>query len=108
MTKNRYLEMMEQLGNEPIEKEVPPDYEDFPPIVIEAIETFNSLGDRVEGDIGYIGKDYTNLPYYMKIHTIEDEELFLNILLRLDAEAIEISNKRMKAEMDKIKNRNGR
>ena len=103
MTKDRYLEMMEQLGNEPIEKEVPPDYEDFPPIVIEAIETFNSLGDRVEGDIGYTGKDYTNLPYFFKIHSIEDEELFLTILLRLDANAIEQSSKRIKAEMEKAK-----
>ena len=33
--------------------------------------------------------------------------LFLNILLRLDAEAIEISNKRMKAEMDRIKRKRG-
>lgn len=105
MTKDRYLEMMEQLGREPIEKEIPPDYEDFPQIVIEAIETFNSLGDRVQADIGYIGKDYTNLPFYMKIHKVEDEDLFLNILLRLDAQAIEISNKRMKAEMEKIKRR---
>lgn len=94
---------MEQLGKEPIEKEVPPDWEDFPQIVIEAIETFNSLGDRVQADIGYLGKDYTNLPFYMKIHKVEDEDLFLNILLRLDAQAIEISSKRMKAEMDKIK-----
>ena len=105
MTKDRYLEMMEQLGREPIENEVPPDYEDFPHIVIEAIDTFNSLGDRVQADIGYIGKDYTNLPFYMKIHKVEDEDLFLNILLRLDAQAIEISNKRMKAEMEKIKRR---
>lgn len=107
MTKDRYLEMMEQLGREPIEKEVPPDYEDFPYIVIEAIETFNSLGDRVQADIGYIGKDYTNLPFYIKIHKVEDEDLFLNILLRLDAQAIEISSKRMKAEMDKVKRKHG-
>jgi len=98
---------MDQLGKEPIEKEVPPDYEDFPQIVIEAIETFNSLGDRVQADIGYIGKDYTNLPFYMKIHQVEDEDLFLHILLRLDAQAIEISSKRMKAEMDKLKRKNG-
>ena len=39
----------------------------------------------------------------MKIHKVEDEDLFLNILLRLDAQAIEISSKRMKAAMDKIK-----
>ena len=99
--------MMEQMGRDPIPDEVPPDYEDFPQIVLEAIETFNSLGDRVQADVGYIGKDYTNLPFYMRIHKVEDEDLFLNVPLRLDAQAIEISSKRMKAEMDKMKRKNG-
>ena len=95
--------MMEQLGKEPIPHEVPPDYEDFPSLVLSAIETFNSLGDRIFGDVGYTGKDYTNLPYFMEIHRIRDKELFLEILLRLDANMIEQSSKRLKAEMDKAK-----
>ena len=107
MTKERYLEMMEQLGNDPIESEIPPDTEDFPYVVLDALETFNGLGDRIYPDIGYIGKDYTNLPYYMKIFKVEDEELFLSILLRLDAEAIGMSHKRLKAEMDKAKRKHG-
>ena len=84
MTKKRYLDMMEQLGQEPKMEEMPPDYEDFPDIVIDAIETFNSLGDRIFGDVGYTGKDYTNLPYYIRINNIaeDQEELFLDILLR--------------------------
>ena len=107
MTKSRYLEMMEQLGNDPIESEIPPDAEDFPDIVLEAIETFNSMGDRIYPEIGYIGKDYTNLSYYMKIFKVEDEDLFLSILLKLDAEAIDMSQKRLKSEMDKAKRRHG-
>ena len=103
MTKNRYLEMMEQLGNDPIESEIPPDTGDFPEIVLEAIETFNSMGDRVYPEIGYIGKDYINLPYYVRNYKIDDEELFLEILLRLDAEAIKLSQEKLKREYDKIK-----
>jgi hypothetical protein len=101
--------MMEQLEQEPKPEEMPPDYEDFPDIVIDAIETFNSLGDRIFADVGYTGKDYTNLPYYMKINNIADDEqeLFLDILLRLDAQAIQTSHKRIKAEMDKIKRKHG-
>jgi len=101
--------MMEQLGQEPKPEEMPPDYEDFPEIVIDAIETFNSLGDRIFADVGYTGKDYTNLPYYMKINNIADDqqELFLNILLRLDAQAIQTSQKRIKSEMDKMKRKHG-
>ena len=109
MSKENYLDMMEQLGKEPIEEEMPPGIEDFPEIVINALETFNGLGDRIFGDVGYVGKDYTNLPYFMRIFGIEeaDEETFLTILLKLDAQAIEISNKRMKAEMDRIKRKRG-
>lgn len=99
--------MMEQLGQEPKMEEMPPDYEDFPDIVIDAIETFNSLGDHIFADVGYTGKDYTNLPYYMKIHKVQDEALFLDILLRLDAQAIQTSQKKIKAEMDKIKRKHG-
>jgi hypothetical protein len=99
--------MMEQLGNDPIESEIPPDSEDFPYIVLDAIETFNSLGDRIYPEIGYVGKEYTNLQYYMKIFKIEDEDLFLSILLRLDAEAINTSQKHLKAQMDKIKRKHG-
>ena len=40
MTKPRYLEMMEQLGNEPIESEIPPDAEDFPEIVFRSNRNF--------------------------------------------------------------------
>jgi hypothetical protein len=107
MTKERYLEMMEQLGNDPIESEIPPDAEDFPDIVLEAIETFNSLGDRIYPEIGYVGKDYTNLQYYMRIFKIDDEDLFLSILLRLDAEAVDTSQKRLKSAMDKAKRKHG-
>ena len=101
--------MMEQLEQEPKPEEMPPDYEDFPDIVIDAIETFNSLGDRIFADVGYTGKDYTNLPYYIKINNIADDEqeLFLDILLRLDAQAIQTSQKRIKSEMDKMKRKHG-
>ena len=51
MTRERYLEMCEQMGNEPIQEEIPPDIEDFPSIVNEAVNTFNMLGDRIYPEI---------------------------------------------------------
>ena len=66
MTRDRYLTMCEQLGKEPNPDEIPPDWEDFPEIVRLAINTFYMLGDRVFPEIGYIGKDYTNLSEFMK------------------------------------------
>lgn len=94
---------MDELGKEPIEEEIPPAIEDFPEIVIDGINTFNSLGDRIYPEIGYIGKDYTNLPLYIEMYKIEDNDTFLEILLRLDAEAIKNSQEKLKREYDKIK-----
>ena len=103
MDKDRYLSMMDELGQEPVLEEIPPGIEDFPEIVGDARNTFNSLGDRIYPDIGYIGKDYTNLPYYIEIYKIENTDVFLEILLRLDAEAIQLAQDKLKREYDRMK-----
>ena len=43
----------------------------------------------------------------MRIFKIDDEDLFLSILLKLDAEAINTSQKHLKAEIAKIKRKHG-
>jgi hypothetical protein len=103
MTRDRYFEMMEQLGQEPIEAEIPPSWDDLPEIFSEAIMTFNALGDRVYADIGYVGKDYTNLPIFLEIYTIQDNDYFLEILNWLDSRAIKKSSEDLKREQDKLK-----
>lgn len=103
MDKDRYLSMMDELGQDPIQEEIPPGVEDFPEIVIDGINTFNSLGDRIYPEIGYIGKDYTNLPLYIEMYKIEDKDTFLEILLRLDGEAVRLSQEKLKREYDRIK-----
>ena len=103
MDKDRYLSMMDELGKEPALEEIPPGIEDFPNIVIEGINTFNSLGDRIYPEIGYIGKDYTNLPLYIEMYKIEDTDTFLEIILRLDSEAIKTAQDKLKREYDRMK-----
>jgi len=103
MTKEKYLKMCEQLEQEPRRKHMPPGLEDFPLPVQYAVNTFNMLGDRVQADIGYIGKDYTNLPIYLDIYEIEDIEFFLEILSWLDSRAIKKSSEHMKKELNKLK-----
>jgi len=103
MTQDRYLEMMEQLGKEPVPEEMPPSWEDFPDVIIDAVNTFNSLGDRIYPDIGYTGKDYTNLPFFIKMYNIEDIEFFLEILSWLDSRAIKKSSEQLKRQHDKLK-----
>ena len=103
MTRDKYLEMMEQLGKTPIDEEIPPDFDDLPDIVAEAVNTFNGLGDRVFPEIGYTGKDYTNLPYFIDMYEVVDVEYFLDILSWLDSRAIKQSSDKLKKEYDKLK-----
>ena len=72
MTRDKYLEMMEQLNQEVVDEEIPPDFQDLPEIIVLAVNTFNSLGDRIYPEIGYVGKDFTNLPFFINIHGIDD------------------------------------
>tara|TARA_R110000851_G_scaffold78354_1_gene172928 strand:+ start:949 stop:1245 length:297 start_codon:yes stop_codon:yes gene_type:complete len=95
--------MCEQMDKEPVEEEIPPEWEDFPEIVITALRIFYALGDRIVPDIGYMGKDFTNLPIYMEIEEVEDTELFLEILTWLESRAIKDSQDSMKKERDKLK-----
>ena len=91
---------------QPIEFEkMPRALEDFPDVVILAINVFNRLGDRVYPEIGYIGKDYTNLDLYIKVEGIEErnKNFFLEILEWLDARAIKKSQDQLKREYDKMK-----
>ena len=106
MTRDKYLDMMEQLGKEPIPEEIPPDFEDLPDIMVYAVNTFNSLGDRIYPEIGFTGKDYTNLSYYLKMYEIQDIEYFLEILSWLDSRAVKKSSEQLKKEYDKLKRKN--
>lgn len=103
MTKDKYLLVCEQLNKEPNPDRAPPDFNDFPEIVQCALRTFNLLGDRVYPDIGYVGKDYTNLTVYIEIYEVEDKEFFLEVLSWLDSRAIEKSAAQLKREMEKLK-----
>ncbi len=103
MTRDRYFEMCEQLGKEPVEKEIPPDWNDFPSFVQEAINTFNSLGDRMDSEMGFMGNDYTNLPYYLEVYEVTDKEYFLDLLGWLDSRAISDSRAAIQREHDKAK-----
>jgi hypothetical protein len=61
------------------------------------------LGDRIYADIGYTGKDYTNLSHYIESYEIEDKEYFLSLLAWLDARAIKKASEEMKRQHEKLK-----
>ena len=105
MSKDQYLEMMEQMGEEPDWEKCPPDWEDFPELTVTSMNIFYSMGDRIYPDIGYIGKDYTNFDFLLEHYGIENhqKEYVLETLLFLDSRAIEASQKKLKAEYDRMK-----
>ena len=99
------MEMMEQMGEEPDWEKCPPDWGDFPELIVTTMNLFHSLGDRVYPDIGYIGKDYTNFKFLLENFGIKkhQEEFVFETLLFLDSRAIELSQKKLKAEYDRMK-----
>ena len=76
-------------------------------ILLDTISIFNSMGDRVYPDIGYIGKDFTNFQFLLKYYNIDNNQIdfVLDTILWLDNRTIEKSQKRMKAEYDRMKNK---
>lgn len=93
------------MGQDPKPDEIPPEHQDFPPDVQKAMLVYNKLGDRMVPEIGYLGKDYTTVELHMRIQKVEDEDIFLETLLRLDEKIIKKCAAQVKAEREKLKNR---
>jgi hypothetical protein len=91
------------MGQEPSEERCPPDFDDFPYEVQQAIDVFNKLGDRVYPDIGYMGKDYTSIDLHMEVVGVTNKEIFLDTLVRLDAFMIKKSAEQLKKARDSVK-----
>lgn len=95
--------LMEQRGLEPDPSKMPIDYEDLHEDGMLALHIYNKLGNRVYGDVGFTGKDYTVLPILISFHEIFDTDLLLDYLNVIDNYHIAESQKAIKAEYDKIK-----
>lgn len=103
MTPEKYYRICDELGQEPDPEKIPLQVGDFPHIFQDAIVIFNSLGDRVFPDVGYLGKDYTNLDILIEVHKVEDKDLLLEILLWMDRRQIKKSSEELKKAYDKMK-----
>ncbi len=105
MTKDQYLRMVEQTGEEINWERCPPDVEDFPDSVLNALNIFHSMGNKVYPEIGYIGKDFSNREILFKLYDIKDyqQDWIMELLLFLEDETVNESQRQLKAEYDKIK-----
>ena len=99
--------MCEQLGSEPIEEEIPADFDDFPYEVQEVIQIFSILPDVWEGFSGtYMGKDYSILPYLMdEIFQVHNKQQAMQMLLSIGNIVLNIRTSEQKARQRKAKNK---
>ena len=106
MSKDQYLRMVEQTGEEIDWDRCPAEIEDFPDSIHTAMNIYNSCGNRMASDIGYMGKDFTNLEMLLDMYNVStgiEREWQIELLLFLDGETIKDSQQRLKAEHDKLR-----
>lgn len=75
MTKEMYFEICEQLGNDPIESEIPVEIQDFPDEIQQSLDIYFRLRDEWDPMNGiYMGKSFTGLGDILDIYGIEKAE----------------------------------
>lgn len=97
--------MCEQTGQEIDWEKCPPATEDFPDIIHEALNIYNCLGNRVYQDVGFVGKDFTNLERLYDLYKIEphQHDFLMRLMLFLEHRDVDASQKAIKAAYDKAK-----
>jgi len=92
---------MEQRGQQPDPEKIPIDYDDLGYDAQLALHIYGKLGNRVYGDVGFTGKDFTLLPILITYHEIIDTDLLLDYLNAIDAYNINKSQEAIKKITDK-------
>lgn len=82
---------------------MPIGFEDLPLECQLAYHIYNRLGNRVYGDVGFVGKDYTNLPMLIEIHNIFDKCLLLTLLTKIESIEVADAQKKIKKMYDDMK-----
>ena len=99
MTKEQYFEMCEMLGSEPIEEEIPVEFNDLPLEVQEAYRVYTLLNDNWDSFGGnYLGKNMSGLLDIMNILEVEDKPTILNIIQILDRNRMNQVQAQLKAK----------
>jgi len=98
MTKEQYFEMCEAMGSEPVESEIPTEFEDFPLEVQQAFNAYRMLRDEWDTMTGsYLGKSLIGVKDVLEATEIEpsDQKLIIMLIRMIDAvRSDEINNKK--------------
>lgn len=102
MTKDAYFEMCEALGNDPLESEIPVDFDDFPFEVQQAFNAYKMLRDEWDTMSGsYLGKSLIGVKDILEATEIDVSEHKLIIMLIRIIDVVrsdEINNKKKMQE----------
>jgi hypothetical protein len=99
MTKEQYFDLCEQLGNAPLEEEIPIDLDDFPIEVQEALNIYRILRDEWEFVAGsYLGKNLNTIFQVFDAYNIPkvDQSFYYNLINMIDSVRIEEMRKQAK------------
>jgi hypothetical protein len=94
---------MKEMGKEPDPEKMPLGFEDIDEENQIAYSIYTSLGNRIYGEVGFIGKDYTNLPILIEVYEIEDKLYLLEKLSIMDDFFVDKSQKQIKKMHDDAK-----
>jgi len=97
--------MCEETGQEIDWDKCPVEWEDFPPPVLDAVNVYQLLGNRIYPEIGFTGKDFTNFNFLLEQLDISElfKEFTFDVVTFMENRQIELSQRKLKAEYNKIK-----
>lgn len=105
MTKDQYFEMCEMMSTEPVDQDIPVEFEDLPQFVQNTFNVYSFLSDRWEGMSGtFMGKDYSivfSLFEIFEIHNLAEKQLMIRIMSVIDKIRSNIITKKYKQQETK-------
>jgi hypothetical protein len=102
MTKEAYFEICEALGTQPVESEIPVEFDDFPIEVQQAFNAYRMLRDEWDTMSGvYLGKSLIGVKDVLEATEVDaSEQRFIIMLIRMidNIRSDEINNKKKMQE----------
>lgn len=92
MTKEQYFDMCEQLGSEPVESEIPVEFDDFAMEVQLALSIYRMLRDEWEYMNGtYLGKNLNGIFELFDVYEVNprDKKFYLELIHMIDSTRID-------------------
>jgi hypothetical protein len=92
MTKQQYFDMCQQLGSEPVESEIPIEFDDFAIEAQLALSIYRMLRDEWEFINGnYLGKNLNGIFELFDVYEIDvrDKKFYLELIYMIDSVRID-------------------